>query len=257
MSGLYIFSASKMEAAPVLEIARTRAESMPPAGATRLKVGANELTSIVGGMGPRLARAAAAQAFGPWLEQTGSATTSGDKPQAILVIGLCGGLTHSVPELLVVAYSNCQSSEPMLPPLPCSSSITNRLAQLLNSRGITCECVVGITSARIAVRKADRLVLAASGASVVDMESYEILSVAARAGVPAAVLRVVSDAVDRELPDFNRALNAQGSLDGRKALRVAVGSPLQTLRLLAANKRAMRQLTEALTVVLPADWSTA
>jgi hypothetical protein len=87
---------------------------------------------------------------------------------------------------------------------------------------------------------------------VVDMESYSILGAAATAGVPAAVLRVVSDSMDRNLPDFNRALNDTGGLDGRKALRVALGSPLTTARLLAANRRAMQGLTKALEVVLKA-----
>ena len=247
MSTVYIFAASKMEAAPVLEIARAMGGSVPPAGVVRVTVGTNELTSVVGGMGPKLARATAQEAL----------RARPDKPQAVLVIGLCGGLIDSVPESQVVTYTECWSTEPKLPPLVCSTPLTSRLAQLLNFRGIACTCVVGVTSPRIAVRKADRLALAESGASVVDMESYEILAVAADSGVPATVLRVVSDSVDRELPDFNQALNAQGSLDGGKALRVAVGSPLRTLRLLAANKRAMRQLTDALRIVLPADWAVA
>ena len=43
-----------------------------------------------------------------------------------------------------------------------------------------------------------------------------------------------------------------GGLDGRKALRVALGSPVRTARLLAANKRAMQRLGKALEIVLKA-----
>jgi hypothetical protein len=85
------------------------------------------------------------------------------------------------------------------------------------------------------------------------METYELLAAAARASVRAAVLRVVSDSLDSNLPNFNDALNADGALDGRKALRVALGSPFQTFRLLVQNKRAMRELAAALTIVLRAD----
>jgi hypothetical protein len=85
------------------------------------------------------------------------------------------------------------------------------------------------------------------------MESYSILDAAATAGVPAIVLRVVSDSLDRDLPDFNRALNDAGALDGRKALKVALGSPLRTVKLLSANRRAMRHLGKALEIVLPSD----
>ena len=94
--------------------------------------------------------------------------------------------------------------------------------------------------------------MAESGAAVVDMESYSILEAAAGAGIPVAVLRVVSDSIDRVLPNLNRALNDAGGLDGRRALRVALGSPVRTLRLMAANKRAMQGLTKALEIVLKA-----
>ena len=55
------------------------------------------------------------------------------------------------------------------------------------------------------------------------------------------------------MPDFNAALNAQGALDGRKALWIALGSPLETYRLLAGNKRAMERLTPAVKLILESD----
>jgi hypothetical protein len=82
------------------------------------------------------------------------------------------------------------------------------------------------------------------------METYAIVDVARSAGLPTAVLRVVADSIDRDLPDFNRALNKSGGLDGRKALTIALGSPMRTAKLLAANKRAMECLAKALQVVL-------
>jgi len=84
------------------------------------------------------------------------------------------------------------------------------------------------------------------------METYSILEAAATAGVPVAVLRVVADSLDRVLPNLNRALDDAGGLDGRKALRVALGSPVRTAKLLAANKRAMQRLGKALEIVLKA-----
>jgi hypothetical protein len=95
--------------------------------------------------------------------------------------------------------------------------------------------------------------LAKSGAAALDMASYPIVCAAARAGVPAVVLRVVSDSLDAEMPHFNRALNAQGALDGRRALWIALGSPIETLRLLASNKRAMERLKPAVNLILESD----
>lgn len=251
MSRIYVFAASKMEVRPVVELSRPNRGGLPAPGAT-LSVGPNELTPIVSGMGPQLARRTAAEALSAWINQDGFQKASEGRPGAVLVIGLCGGLTQSLPESRLVLYTNCLSSAGG-PPLDCAPAITSRLAQLLGSGGMTCERVVGITSPRIAVTRADKLTLAASGAGVVDMESYEFLAAAARASVRAAVLRVVSDSVDSNLPNFNNALNADGALDGGKALRVALGSPVQTFRLLAQNKRAMRELAAALTIVLRAD----
>ena len=252
MSRICVFAASKMEARSVLELSRPSVAAGLPAPGATLRVGPNELTLIVSGMGPQLARKSGAETLGAWMDQDGSERVSGGKPDAVLVIGLCGGLIHSLPQSRLVLYRNCLSSAGE-PRLDCAPAITSRLVQLLGSGGMTCERVIGIMSPRIVVTRADRVTLAASGAGVVDMESYEFLSAAERANVPAAVLRVVSDSVDSTLPDFNDALNADGALDGRKALRVALGSPVQTFRLLAQNKRAMRELAAALRIVLHAD----
>jgi nucleoside phosphorylase len=173
-------------------------------------------------------------------------------PDAVLVIGLCGGLTESLPEGRLVAYTACKSTDSARPLLSCAESIADSVVTLLKSSGMVCDRAVGITSSQIATNREERRAVAQFGADVVDMESYSILETAAEAGIPAAVLRVISDSMDRVLPDLNRALDAAGGLDGRKALRVALGSPIRTARLLAANKRAMQHLTKAMEVVLKA-----
>ena len=114
--------------------------------------------------------------------------------------------------------------------------------------------MIGITSPQIAITRDDKLGLARAGAQVVDMESYAILFAARQAGVPATVVRVVSDSLDRKLPDLNPALNADGSINKGRALRIMLGSPLLTARAIAANNRAARHLAKALSVVLSADF---
>ena len=257
MSRIYVFTASKFEAEPALKLGASNC-----AGKNRLRggtfaVGPNELTLIIGGMGPRNAKTSAHEALRPWVGgNVSSATNSLAKPDFVLVIGLCGGLIPSIGESQVVSYSNCLSNGAPPELALCSESISRGLVELLNPRGIACQLVLGMTTQRIATRKNERATLACSGASVVDMESYEILAVSAAARVPAAVLRVVGDCFERELPDFNRALGTQGTLDGRKTMWIALGSPVRTVGLLAANKRAINQLARALAVVLAADWST-
>jgi hypothetical protein len=241
VSLLFVFAASPMEGEPVRKIAEV-ADSRSPA-----RCGANDVFFIVSGMGPQNARKRAEDVLG-----AGAGSSVSLKPDSVLVVGLCGGLTESIPEGRVVAYTACKSTETEKPILSCSPTAVDHVVRLLGSSGMPCDRAMGITSPRIAINKQERLALAESGAAVVDMESYSILETAATAGVPVAVLRVVADSLDRILPDLNRALDDTGGLDGRKALRVALGSPMRTAKLLAANKRAMQHLTKALEVVLKA-----
>ena len=255
MSRIYLFAASKMEADPAFQAARLKEAREEYVSGNPFRVASNEVTLVISGMGPQKAKASATVALSPWTANGSSSShPAHEKPDFVLVIGLCGGLTQSVRECEIVAYETCRSEGKNGPMLPCCETITRRLPELLGPHGISCRLVDATTSPQIATRKSEREALSRSGASVVDMESYEILTVAAHAGIPAGVLRIVSDSFERELPNFNTALNAQGDLDGRKALRIALGAPLRTFKLLAANKRALRQLAPALDVVLRADW---
>ena len=241
MSLLYVFAASPMEAEPV----RKAAASGDSAGV--LRCGKNDVVLLTGAMGPRNARSRAEVAL---------AAPSEQRPGAVLIVGLCGGLTEDLREGNIVAYDACLSTEEGRASLPCSPVLTESVAKVLASSNIPYERVTGVTSPRIATNRTERSALAKYGAQVVDMESYSILDVAKLAGVPAIVLRVVSDSVERNLPDLNRALNESGGLDGRKALGVALRSPVATARLFAANKRAMQRLSGAIQTVLQAPCFT-
>ena len=244
MSLLYIFAASTMEGKSVRKLA------VPANSNSPFRCGANDLVLIISGIGPRSAKNKAELALRDALD----ASALNHNPDAVLVIGLCGGLTASLPEGRIVAYTECLSTEATSAPLRSSKTIADSFVALLRSANIPCDPVAGITSSRFATTRDERLALAKVGATVVDMESYSILEAAATAGIPAAVLRVVSDSIKRSLPDFNRALNDSGGLDGRRALQVALGSPLRTGRLLFANRRALARLNKALEIVLGAPY---
>src|SRR5271157_1928561 len=253
MSLVCVFAASKTEAEPVQRITRTVGGGTSSAGEAAFRFGANDFLLMIGAMGPQAAKAKAMEALGFSFIPGGTSQPANCKPEAVLITGLCGGLSGSLSETQIVTYTDCLSTEPHKPPVRCSSSVTSRLLDLLRSRGISCDPVTGITSPRIAVTAEEKLVLGRSGATVVDMESYEILAVAAQAGIPGAVLRVVSDSLDTEMPDFNRALRPDGSVDRWQLFRLIAGSPLRTVRLVAMNKRAMQHFAKALEVVLPSD----
>ena len=247
---VYVFAPSKMEAQPVLGLAQKDAQTKQTP--VIIERNGKQFALIITGMGIENAKTKAEAVLG----LTGAGSVGGlptpDKPEAIVVIGLCGGLTEAMQEERIVAYTDCLSSGNQ-PPLRCAPALTNAIAENLQMSGITCDRVTGITSPRIASGRNEKVQLAKSGASVVDMETYEILAAASRAEVPAAVLRVVSDSLDAQMPDFNPALDANGGINGRKALGIALGSPLMTLRLIGANKRAMGRLTPAVRLVLQSN----
>jgi uridine phosphorylase len=254
MPVVYVFAASKMEARGLV-----RPASLTSTAHRRLPVGSgdqgtNRIVLTITGMGPANAQSKAETAFKPIETGANGPPSSLTKPDAVLIIGVCGALTEGLPEQSVVIYEECLSTDPdKRTPAPCAPVLASAIVERLRSRGIACDPVIGITSSRIASTKSEKLALARLGASVVDMESYEVLSAAERAGAPAAVLRVVSDSLDVSMPDFNGALGADGGLDKFKALWIALGSPLKMLRLLAVNKRALKRLSVAVKLTLESD----
>ncbi|MGH9327963.1 MAG: hypothetical protein ACRD2B_14940 [Terriglobia bacterium] len=236
MSFVYVFTATRQEAKPVAKLmaqGRTRSEF-----GHRGVIGSDEVELIVSGTGPLAAHACARKA----VEQSGAL-----RADAILVAGFCGALSSRFPESTLVVYLGCLSTLEDRKRL--SSPLAPRLCTRLITGGIPCVGAVGITSARIASSKAEKLALAASGAEVVDMESYPILQLAAAAAIPCLVLRVVSDSLDRRLPDFNPALQPNGRMSLAAAARVALRSPLRTVQLVRASRKAMEKLSIALPVI--------
>lgn len=241
MSLLYVYAATKGEADAVLRAANENTNHSRPTEA-RFQIGPNEVVVVTTGMGPRQARARAAESL------------SREAPGAVLITGSCGSLTHSLKEGSVVIYTDCLSADGQLP-TPCSASAVDSVTDRLWREGMECTRVVGITTPRIATTTKEKLDLARSGACAVDMESYELVSAATARGIPAVVIRVVSDSVERDLPDFNRALKPDGTVNPWAMLRIAVGSPLRTAKLVSLNRKAMAILTPALRPVLSTDWT--
>ena len=82
------------------------------------------------------------------------------------------------------------------------------------------------------------------------MESHEIVAAASQAGLPVVVIRVVSDSLDRKIPDFNVILRDNGEIDPINLLKLGIRSPILTTTVLAAIHRAVGKLRSALAIVL-------
>ena len=248
MRSLLIFAAMNSEARPVQQMLAAQADFSSDSHVSGGLIGANKVSLCVTGIGARRARESARAA----LDSTSSARISVN-PDAVLVIGTCGSLSPLLSENTLVMYSECLSEDPGKPAQRCSSQLNDCFARVLQSNGLACQQISGLTSSRVATRREDRLAFARLGALSIDMESYEIIAVANRLRIPAAVLRVISDSLDRKMPDFDRALKPDGDFDGIKALGIATASPVRTIKMLAASRRAIGHLQKALEVILPVD----
>ncbi|MGH9377786.1 MAG: hypothetical protein ACRD1I_03200 [Terriglobia bacterium] len=232
MSLAYIFAATKAEARALRRVP-------PAAGAVQCSTPAR---IFVTGMGPAAARAAARRAVE-------SIPAAGPRPTLFLVMGVCGSLTKSLAENTIVIYSACLTTAGN-ETAKTSSTLAGRMAAALEAKCGPIESVVGVTTHKMAALRSEKLHLAERGASVVDMESYEILAAARAAGIPGAALRVVSDSLERELPDFTPAIGPGGEIRRVAAALIALRAPVSTARLMAAQRRAIKRLEAALEVAL-------
>ncbi len=107
------------------------------------------------------------------------------------------------------------------------------------------------TVARVLVTAAEkRTCHAETGADAVEMESGVILARCGARGLPCAVIRVISDEADEDLPlDFNRFLTADHELRWGRLARALVLAP-GTLVALRVFQRRLRQAAERLAGVL-------
>lgn len=126
----------------------------------------------------------------------------GHRPRRIISAGFAGGLDESIPRggLVEPGSVRLEGGSSVLQLASTSIVTTSDRPQLL-------------TVDRIARTAAEKTALAAAtGAAIVDMETFAVAGVAAEAGIPCHGLRVVSDAATDELPaDVGRLVQPQSA----------------------------------------------
>jgi nucleoside phosphorylase len=184
---------------------------------------------------------------------------------ALIVVGLAGGIDPKLRVGDAVLYDLCYDARAVdlrrrewpdreeAEAITCHEPLSDYLYGALNRSGLSFIRASGITVGRIIVEAKEKLALGAHyGAAAVDMETWEALGVCARIGLPAAALRVISDEAGRDIPDFNRAYNANGRINGWRMLGAMVARPSAAFRLLLTVRRALRSLRESLQTAMGA-----
>lgn len=170
--------------------------------------------------------------------KTGTIVQSG-----VLLLGLCGSLTHRQQVGEVVIYDRCidqtQVNEKLLQ--PCDPGLTQWASQRLGSS----RSVIALSSDRVIHQAREKQRLAqAYGAEVVDMEGAAALQVLAEAGIPVVMVRVVSDDCDHDLPDLSAAVDAAGQLQLLPLALQFLRRPIAATRLVRGSLQGLQVLEQ-------------
>ncbi len=164
-------------------------------------------------------------------------------PRRALVTGLCGALdpTFCVGDVLLYAELGGLASAPLVTDLRLTDDVAAELPEA--KRGVR-----ATASSRIVTATREKRELAErSGAAAVDMESGALVGTLQAAAWAVAVLRVVSDGANDELPDLNRALSPRGELRAGVMALEFMRDPVAGVRLARHGMRALRVLENELT----------
>jgi adenosylhomocysteine nucleosidase len=164
--------------------------------------------------------------------------------RGVISFGVAGGLDPSLKSGDVVVATEVLAGDARF--LAASALNEQMIASAaLKRRKIVKGGLAGVE--QVVAAKASKAALRSeTGAAAVDMESHIAAAYAARAGVPFAAIRVISDPAHRALPELAKvAVKPNGDIDLRKVLRGVARNP-RTLRALVSTgidfNRALRSL---------------
>jgi nucleoside phosphorylase len=166
---------------------------------------------------------------------------------AVLVMGLCGSLRADLGVGTPVIYRACLDGRLTMnvPRLSCDASLTTSLGEELAVTE-----VVALTCDRIIHLATDKQALATIySADVVDMEGFTALETLQKHNISVAMLRVVSDDLDHDLPNLADTVSPEGKLQPLPMLVSMVRQPVGAVRLIRGSLKGL-QVLEKLTRTL-------
>ena len=178
-----------------------------------------------------------------YLKELQAGQFSNHQQLQVLLMGLCGSLTPRYSIGDIVLYEACVYRSKAAPGRlhPCDANLTTLLQENLKERA---SLVKALTSDRLVWSADEKRHLSQSyGADVVDMEGFAALEVLSP-GVAVAMLRVISDDCQHNLPDLTSALSPDGSLQPRSLALGMLRQPLAATRLIRGALRGLRVLQE-------------
>lgn len=173
-----------------------------------------------------------------WLGQWASLSPP---PTSILVLGVCGALVPHYGVGQVVVYGKCGNAQgqwrtcaPMTAAFGGVEMENERSPQ--RSALASWPTVTALSSDRPLCAVSEKATWAAkTAAEVVDMEGFPLVDFFTDQGIPITIVRVVSDASDRPIPDLTPAIAPDGSLRPLPLLQAFLGQPLPAWHLIQGS----------------------
>ncbi|MEH2308636.1 5'-methylthioadenosine/S-adenosylhomocysteine nucleosidase family protein [Nostoc sp.] len=157
----------------------------------------------------------------------------------VLIMGICGSLSDRYRVGDIVLYQDCIYQGKLL---ECDRTFT---AQLHSRTSQKVSLVKSLTSDRMIWSAAEKLRLGETlAADVVDMEGFTALEFFKVGGVAVAMLRVVSDDCQHDIPDLTSAINSDGSLNPFPLAMAMLRQPLAATRLIRGSLIALKVLEQ-------------
>jgi hypothetical protein len=165
-------------------------------------------------------------------------------PTGIILMGLGGslsaefGLGQAVSLESCLNYQNYQADQEQ----QSDRILTNWVQEKL---GKNIRRVQGLSSDRVITDATEKQELGKSfNRQVVEMEGWAVLSFFKELGIPATIIRVISDEVSQSLPDLSKIYNSQGKLDAI-ALSFALGKkPIAGYKLIVGSLKSLKILNQ-------------
>ena len=217
--------------------------------------GDRRITVLQCGMGAR--------GFAEWLSEH----LKCNQYDALVIAGLAGGLDPRLKTGDAVVYDCCLDARESVDHSDSESVVRaagsviehirrqeNLVRALLDGLRVTSLNSFygsGITVSQVVINATDKLWLGQQHqALAVDMESFDVLQVASRFDVPAAVVRIISDEAEHDLPNFNSAAEADGRINHRRMAAAMLQRPVASARFLRNLNPVFSALRASLEVIL-------
>lgn len=156
-------------------------------------------------------------------------------PESALVLGVCGALDPTLRVGDTVVYARIADGADVIELDPRLAQACAAACATVPVGAANVPAVVGSVREKAAVR-------ALTGAAVIDMEAASIARALHRRGVRVAMVRVVSDDAEGELPDLRDVYTPGGALRPLAFALTLARTPQRSLRFIAHVLQALRAL---------------